>query len=218
MDFFITKMTLKQPTSQSEFQRLSSRLEMLERWRELAIRPDKKEDWMEDSDLFNREIDDCQELMRRCLEVRAQMNENLPPVEKARDEDLVPRESGIPEAGLGLFCEPSRKPIDPIPAGETLCYYTGHLHNYHSAKSLQDRSYLMVVEGDTLVDPGPLPHIKARFINDPLNETFVNCKFVPGHFRAAVVATRTIAPGEELFVSYGDGYWAQHQTLGRRKK
>jgi len=45
----------------------------------------------------------------------------------------------------------------------------------------------------------------------------VNCKFVPEKFRSAVVAIRSIEAGEELFASYGDGYWSQHGTMGRAK-
>jgi hypothetical protein len=42
-------------------------------------------------------------------------------------------------------------------------------------------------------------------------------QYVPNKLRSAVVATRMITRGEEIFVSYGDAYWAQHETLGRRK-
>jgi hypothetical protein len=197
----------------STFDKLKRRLEMLELWRELAIRP-KRDECFDDLDLLERELDDCEELSRRSLKARQLMNGNLPAVEDERDQDLVPRPSGIPKAGLGLYFEPINQ--EPMLKGETICYYSGHIHNYHSAKSLKDRSYLMRI-GDVLVDPGPLPEIKARYINDPLDEHYVNCKFVPGELRAAVVATRVIEPTEELYVSYGDGYWAQHDTLGRQK-
>jgi predicted transcriptional regulator len=204
-----------------KYEHLCRRLEMLELWRELAIRP-KREECVEDSDFWDREEDDVQELTERCLLVRELMNDNLLPVEEAQDRHLKAIKSGIPDAGLGLFFDPEEVSNDSedetsIEAGTILCYYTGHIHNYHSAKGLKDRSYLMLVDGGILVDPGPLPQIKARYINDPLNEIFVNCKFVPvpDKLRSAVVATRTITRGEELFVSYGDGYWAQHETLGR---
>jgi len=75
----------------------------------------------------------------------------------------------------------------------------------------------MNVREDILVDPGPLLHIKARYINDPLNEKYVNCKYVPEKFRSAVIATRDIHRGEEIFASYGDGYWSLQKTPGRPK-
>jgi len=185
------------------------------------------------------------ELQQRCRQARDQLNANLPIYNGKCEAALVAKPSAIPGAGLGLFYEPATTsvtkltatdgedgngdgndissvetkacPDDCIPPGAMLCYYYGHLHDFHSAQRLQDRSYLMMVRDDILVDPGPLPHIRARYINDPLNEGFVNCKFVPECYRSAVVATRIISPGEELFASYGDGYWSQHGTLGRPK-
>jgi hypothetical protein len=228
MDFYRAtrshKMMLEQSARVLKYEHLSRRLEMLELWRELAIRP-KREECVEDSDLMDRELDDVQELTKRCLQVRGLMNDSLPPVEEAHDRHLTASKSGIPDAGLGLFFDPSREEEvsndgedeTSIDTGTIICYYTGHIHDYHSAKGLKDRSYLMLVNGGILVDPGPLPQIKARYINDPLNDKFVNCKFVPDKLRSAVVATRMINRGEELFVSYGDAYWAQHETLGRRK-
>jgi hypothetical protein len=203
-----------------KYEHLFRRLEMLELWRELAIRP-TREEFVEDSDFWDREEDDVQELTERCLLVRGLMNDSLPPVEEAYDRHLIARKSGIPNAGLGLFFDPEKVSNDSedgmssIEAETILCFYTGHLHNYHSAKGLKDRSYLMLVYGGLLVDSGPLPQIKARYINDPLNDKLVNCKFVPDKLRSAVVATRIITRGEELFASYGDAYWAQHETLGR---
>ena len=206
-----------------QYEHLYRRLEMLELWRELAVRP-KREECVEDSDLLDRgDLDDVHELTERCLLVRGLMNDSLPPVEEACDRHLIARKSSIPDAGLGLFFEPDEVSNDcedgtfHIDVGTILCYYTGHMHNYHSAKMLKDRSYLMLVHGGILLDAGPLPQIKARYINDPLNDKFVNCKYVPDKLRSAVVATRTIRRGEELFASYGDAYWAQHETLGRSK-
>jgi hypothetical protein len=179
------KMMPEQSARLVTYKRLYRRLEMLELWRELAVRP-KREEFVEDSDLFDRELDDVQELTERCLRVRALMNDSLPPVEEAHDRHLIASKSGIPDAGLGLFFDPSSRLEEEvsndgedgtsIDAGTILCYYAGHIHNYHSAKGLKDRSYLMLVDGDILVDPGPLPQIKARYINDPLNDQFVNCK------------------------------------------
>lgn len=101
-----------------------------------------------------------------------------------------------------------------LKTGTVICYYTGHYHNYQSAKTLKDFSYLMCVSGDLLVDPGPCPDVKARYINDPISTDLVNCKYVPEphHYRSAVVATRTIQPGEELLVSYGEAYWVQQKV------
>ena len=110
---------------------------------------------------------------------------------------------------------------DTIPEGSVLCFYTGHVHN-HSSASRVDKSYLLWIRGDTLVTAGNMPTtVTARYINDPLNDTLINCRFtvtsLPPDFdhdqdhedtiRSSVVATRPIRLGEELFIGYGDGYW-----------
>jgi len=123
------------------------------------------------------------------------------------EPDLVVRPSQIPNAGMGLYyCYPptctrtrtrngEQYEIDngvaavgdldvtatPIPKGTLICHYTGHVHTHSSSRELpiEDRSYLMWIRGNTLVDPGPLPNITARYINDPLNEQLVNCRYVP---------------------------------------
>ena len=46
--------------------------------RELAVRPTKEECHSEDHDLLEREVDDPDELTRRCLAVRQFMNKRLP--------------------------------------------------------------------------------------------------------------------------------------------
>jgi len=72
-----------------------------------------------------------------------------------------------------------------------------------------------MLSGDVHVDPGPLSQVKARYLNDPLNDEMINCKFVVQEFRAAIVSLRDINAGEELFMSYGEPYWAQHRSLAR---
>ena len=196
--------------AEPKFVQLFRRLEYLETWRELAIRPSRDDCDPDDHPLLDNELDDCVELDKRCAKVRRQMNERLPPIEEVLDSDLVAKPSQIPAAGMGLFYEGTRT----IQQGETLCYYTGHIHSFRSARQLMDKSYLMMVQKEVLVDPREVISIKARFINDPLDEDFVNCEFVPEELRSAVVAKRDIDPGTELFVSYGEGYWTQHSEKG----
>jgi len=189
------------------FRQLKERLEYLERWREIAVRPSTFS--KNDEDLMTEEVDDVQELTKRCREVRSAMNKLLPGRSAPFEDSLRPQVSNIPGAGLGLFVH--ERKFSP---GETLCYYYGHLHNFSSAREIEDTSYLLLVHSDVLVDPGPLPEIKARYINDPLNESYVNVKFVPEQLCSAVVATREIGHGEEVYVSYGDAYWSQQSTQG----
>jgi hypothetical protein len=191
--------------------------------------------------MLEREGDDLKLLSKKCLQVRQDMNQNhLPSHELALDDELMVKKSRIPNAGKGLFYEPLPNDYDEeeesnndrsnggmnsssrkntkqqqISKGSILCFYTGHRHNFHSQKYLVDKSYLLHVGRDMLVDPRETLQIKARYINDPLNEALVNCKFVPDpdEYRCKVVATRTIDPGEELYISYGDIYALETATI-----
>jgi SET domain len=232
----------QEESSQRSHEDLTRRLAYLEQWRELAIRPSMDDAFAEDHDLLSllggergptdedgndddddeyeypAGGDDLPELTRRCLAARQTANAHLPLSIGPNDAFLEVRTSRIPGAGKGLFV------IGGLPScrggfavGETICYYYGHIHNYRSAATLTDRSYLLHVHGNILIDAGPLPSILARYINDPCHEGTVNVKFVPeiNQQRIAVVAYKDLAIGQELFVDYGDAYWSQqHPTMG----
>jgi len=239
--------SLSSSSSSDSFATLFHRLEQLEKWHELAIRPSTEAlCHQEDLDLFRSEQDDLAVLTQRCQTVRETMNHHLPPHKQLLDDHLVSKTSQVPNAGLGLFYEPELMRRDTptctaattndnnndnnddnkddnkdddnddqiIPKGTPICIYTGHVHTYASVKRLKDRGYLMAILEGIFVDPGPVHRIKARYINDPLNEDVVNCMYEPHRLCAIVVAKRGIRPGEELFASYGDGYWAQQPEDG----
>jgi hypothetical protein len=224
-------------SSLSSYHDLMRRLAYLEQWRELAIRPSMDDAFPEDHDLLGGRSrgdgseeeeeeeeeeedvvdDDLPELTRRCLDVRRRANALLPlPPKGPHDAFLEVRTSHIAGAGLGLFVGTQR---GRWTAGEIVCYYYGHIHTYQSAAAiLTDRSYLLHVHGNVLLDAGPIVSVKARYINDPCNEDMVNVQFVPEPqelLRVAVVAIKTIYSGQELFVDYGEAYWSQQPTLGR---
>jgi len=58
--------------------------------------------------------------------------------------------------------------------------------------------------------------VLARYINDPRDSRAHNVVFDkrPHERRAIVRATRYIAPGEELYASYGGRYWAAATAAG----
>ena len=181
-----------------------------------VVRPSTQACHEEDMELLADKDDDLNKLKKQCLKVRHDLNQKLPKHELALDDLLEVRDSEIPNAGSGLFFKPNEKSQQVINTGATICFYTGHRHNFVSQKYISDKSYLMNVGGDVLVDPGPLLSIKARYINDPLNEDFINCEFVsePDAIRCAVVATRDILSDEELYISYGEFYWSQQTYAG----
>ncbi len=198
-------------------------------------------------------MDDLGLLKRQCLHVQSLFNAHLSKLKVEKtcwESSLVVKPSQIPGAGMGLYFQPpamqeveqqyqnlsesvsSNTDVEKIcvlPSGSTVCYYTGHVHTHSSASTLTDKSYLMWIRGNTLVDPRCLSHIQARYMNDPLNDKLVNCAYDPRKtlnngnitphedtIRTSVVTTRDIQPGEELFVRYGDVYWDQQPIVGRR--
>ena len=202
--------------SSKQFESRMRRLTYLELWRELAVRPAENACAEEDLDMLSGLVEDSlPNLERRCIEARRQMNEILPRYVTEYETDLVPDVSCVECAGKGLFFRPrsssSSSSSGVIPKGSVICYYYGDIHSFHSSKVLGDRTYLMLVDGDILVDPEPHSHILARFVNDPINAKYYNCRYEPDaeHFRSKAVATKDIQPGEEIFAPYGDAYWSQ---------
>ena len=60
------------------------------------------------------------------------------------------------------------------------------------------------------VDAGPHPEVMARYINDHYEQIEKNnAKFIKlkKYKIALVVAKRDLVANEEIFASYGDGYW-----------
>jgi hypothetical protein len=246
----------------SKLRELWHRWKALENWIELAIRPRNCHpddrfllSTTPDDDL----IDDLPTLKKQCQLVQTLFNDHLSTLSvetTSWESSLVVRPSQIPGGGMGLYYQPEPWEQQPqqdeegclektliLPGGSVICYYTGHVHTHSSARALVDKSYLMWIRGNTLVDPRPLPHIKARYANDPLTDSLTNCAFVPipllarkrnsdgngdgknvdtafapheDTIRTSVVTTRDVLPGEELFVQYGDTYWNQQPIAGIR--
>lgn len=141
------------------------------------------------------------------------------------DQRLVVQDSTIVDAGLGLFNGSTR----PILKGETVCHYTGLIHNHQSKREQEDQSYMASVgyvnsfDEDVFVDPKSVLGVKARYMNDPIDHSLTNVKWGEHTTDVAkdwvcvgigIIATKNIAPEEEIFVSYGDEYWSQSGVKG----
>ena len=147
------------------------------------------------------------------------------------EKHLVINQSTIKNAGFGLF---SAKRIEE---GQIVCYYTGLIHNYKSKSQEKDSSYIALVgyvdefDEDIFVNPQPLPFVKARYINDPLNESKCNVMWqknadlgdkilrsclgaVMSQCVLEIVATKTIEIGDEICISYGEQYWQESDIEG----
>ena len=116
---------------------------------------------------------------------------------------VVPRPSSEPGAGMGLFVSET----EGFAKGSRIIEYTGRVLTFKEARVLRDRTYLKAVSLDRHIDGSSAEASVAKFINDSLDKGKINCAFKKDGGRVFVVATRDLAPGEELFVSYGRAHW-----------
>ena len=132
----------------------------------------------------------------------------------AISNDVKIKPSRIPQAGNGLFS--NRR----FQKGELVCEYTGKVLTLLQAIRTPDKTYMMGGFGlNVHLDAQECPESMGRYINDPRNPELLNVEFVKlrDARKALVVATRDIEVDEELYVSYGEGYWRVHEGVEMRK-
>jgi hypothetical protein len=123
--------------------------------------------------------------------------------------------SQLPDAGLGVYTE------DFIPEDTIIGEYIGEL--VKSYKLETNDYFYELVEADESngvmgvgIDSSKLPRCYMAMINDAqFSKTYSNNCVFEGEIeegKVYVVSTRDIEPEEELFISYGEGYWAQPST------
>ncbi|QKE50491.1 hypothetical protein F-VV10_0371 [Faustovirus] len=142
--------------------------------------------------------------------------------------------SSIQGAGYGVFA------VAPIPADTVLFTYAAEISNY-ALTLAQDRCYTFDVVDDTtgrkntycagmwdlggyindIVDFRPLTAAEsiALFnLKPPLTANTYNCRFEHDATtkQVRIVAINDIAPGQELFISYGANYWIPRYITGRK--
>jgi hypothetical protein len=135
--------------------------------------------------------------------------------------NLYLKESQIPESGLGVYTK------DVIPSNTIIDEYLGDvLENGGGA-------YVLYVNDKCHIDAYDFPRCYMAMLNDAShiykkiirkkkrriditpdgyydkngNLLTNNCEFVFNGNRGFVSSIREIQPDEELFISYGDGYW-----------
>ena len=122
--------------------------------------------------------------------------------------------STIQGAGLGLFCE------ERVSPGDTVARYSGKVLNRAQA-DLSSSEYILKVSADVYIDAHDPSTWEGRYINDgPHAGRQPNCVFASAYNTnevpesdlrwVKVFAIREIMPGEELLMSYGNGYWDAH--------
>jgi hypothetical protein len=118
--------------------------------------------------------------------------------------------SQLPDAGLGVYTE------DYIPEDTIIGEYRGEIVKSYN---LETNDYFYeLVEADEAngimgvgIDSSKLPRCYMAMLNDAqFSKSFSNNCVFEGDVeegKVYVVSTRDIEPEEELFVSYGEGYW-----------
>jgi len=135
-------------------------------------------------------------------------------------EGLEVKASTIPHAGNGLFTTRS------FPKGTLLCVYSGTsislTQAMQRANDGKHGDYVMGGFGPFWrVDAGPHPKVLARYINDHYTQPqLTNVQFIKlKKLRVALIlSTRDLLKGEEIFASYGEGYWRKRGSTEMESK
>lgn len=115
--------------------------------------------------------------------------------------------SSIPNAGLGVYTKRA------IPRGALVGEYSGELLNALDLREryppkLDPARYIFSTEWPDVFIDGARPDSGIeRWINDGGDEQYQNVEARGLGARVLLYATRNIARGEELFLSYGAAYW-----------
>ncbi len=122
---------------------------------------------------------------------------------------LIVKKSTLPKAGKGLFTSKL------ITKGEKIIEYKGEIIDWkeYEKRVKEDRDgYLFFINKKRCIDAFNTPQHKARYANDAAGLSRVkglrnNAVYEIYHNKCFIVSTRTIKPGEEVFVSYTKDYW-----------
>ena len=80
----------------------------------------------------------------------------------------------------------------------------------------------MALHFNVHVDAADYPGYLARYVNDNLDDDGArrNARFVkdPERRLARLRTIRPVAPGEELYAEYGEGYWRRHRSDAEEEK
>ena len=135
---------------------------------------------------------------------------------------LLVKTSQLPNSGKGLFTTTA------IKKGERVIEYEGEIidwKEYEKRVELNKDGYLFFINKKRCIDAFNTPQHKARFANDAAGLGRVkglknNCVYDIEGDKCFIVATKNIAAGEEIFVSYSKEYWdciRYNIKIGRHK-
>lgn len=150
---------------------------------------------------------------------------------------LYLKKSKIPRAGKGLFTK------EKFTRGDIVCEYEGEILPWSECLDRAEQGYegyVFYITRNRCIDAYFTPEAVGRYANDAKgfnrveglrNNAQYEIKTREGEKRVFIVATRTIHPGDEVLVDYGDDYWKnlikanphsenirRHKNAGKKKK
>ncbi|WP_018612068.1 SET domain-containing protein [Segetibacter koreensis] len=136
------------------------------------------------------------------------------------EKQLEVKESNIPGAGKGLFTNKF------IPKGARIVEYKGRIRTWKEVQHDDFNYYIFFVAENHIIDASRHKKSFGRYINDAkglqkINGLHNNAEFVIDGLKVFVQATKNIAAGAEIFVSYGKDYWAvirKNKKIEERKE
>ncbi|AHF17927.1 SET domain-containing protein [Niabella soli] len=121
---------------------------------------------------------------------------------------LFVKTSTLPNAGKGLFAK-----VD-IAKNEIVTEYLGRLAAWKDVEDDFENGYIFHINDELVIDASKDKGSFGRYANDATGLTRVkgltnNAEYFEEDTRVFIRAKRKIAAGNEVFVSYGPGYWKQ---------
>lgn len=128
-------------------------------------------------------------------------------------ESVNVKTSQIPKSGNGLYAKQTFR------RGDVICEYEGEIITWSECERRSDEGhegYAVFITKNRCIDAYFTPWAKGRYANDArgigrvpglTNNAHYEIQTRKGEKRIFIVATRTIQPGQEIFVHYGDDYW-----------
>lgn len=121
---------------------------------------------------------------------------------------LLVKVSTLPNAGMGLFTK-----VD-VKKGDIVTEYKGRRRTWAQVEEDVDNGYIYHIDDNNVIDAQKNINTFGRYANDAAGLARVpglrnNAEYFEDNNRVYIRATRNIAAGKEVLVSYGKRYWKQ---------
>ena len=126
------------------------------------------------------------------------------------------KKSKLKKAGKGLFAKKK------IKKGEFICWYAGVYVNKDTVHNgYYDSDYLWEFEdSDLVIDAADPLSCLGRYVNDSLSLGLTNANVIDydNVHAGAIMATKAIAKGTEIYITYGPEFWTEERRFNKLNK